>query len=1702
MRFHLTTIQKGVLFHSLSGFQKSTTYISQAILTLNEGIDVGKFWSAWGLLIKKHPILHSVLNEDVDGGFYFEAIQNLEANKTFSDLSKFDKLNQNKMFFSLVEEEKSKGFNLFKEPLIRCHLVKFSENQFKLICCYHHIIMCAFSAMRALTDLFEFYGLLVAGKNFQLNVIKNYNDFLMSLPSADDSSYQYWKQLLSGVSNPTPLPYKKSVYESTLKSSIARYAFNVKEKNLLVLKKIAKKERITLNILLQGLWGLLLAKYTNLPDVVFGVVRSFPETLVQGQLGLFINTLPVRVALDSKKNNLRALCQALKIQNKEMKKNMFASLVDIKKQTAVLENNLFSSVFEFKQKTLIDELRALDSNWDRRDLSFSTDNNYQLTLEVFGNLRELSVVINYDNTLFSTKDIIQVASDLRALIFGIEENFEKDFAYLELKSQKRALSLLTKLNQTEQPRFTTINIIEAFKKSVNQFPNNLAVQFKAVKLTYLELYERVQQFASELLERNISSGDIVGLCCYRSENLVISILAIWMVGAVYLPIDSAQPERRLLNMLKEADVDLIITDNRIRGSLENFGNILSFNDIFFKIQKEVNCISALEQRAYIIYTSGSAGAPKGVVVRHTGLYNVLFDVLSKVQCSQKDVFLAVTSYTFDISLVELVGPLLFGAKVVIVPDESVRNPEALVDLVRMEKPTIIQATPTMLQMVVETQNDVFENMQILSGGEELHINLARELYSRSQSLWNLYGPTEATIWSMAEKVSNKPKNQVSIGAPLANTKIFLLDQYNMLPPFGVPGELFILGSGLAEGYLKDLKKTKSSFLPCPFDKSALMYATGDYAVLMSNGIIKYMGRQDGQVKLRGHRLELLEVEHYINKIPSVQQAVIKLEHVNGDKKLVAFIKLSKKNYDEEVESDKIKTTLRKSLPAIMVPGFIVFMKDWPKLPSGKINKKSLSVLIQHDVENRFRGFNLVESKIRQIWGDLLGEIPKDKSANFFDLGGHSLLVMQLMGKLKKEFDVEVTIQELFEYVTIQDQANFLCEKKAASINEKNSKVGNFRSKASLPSVPTSVQQAILFQSEFESGGASNISIFLSFEGEAFDIGWFKECLHVLIMKYPILRSFYKNTDGFYSVTFAKPEDMKFTVSEDRSSLGHLDQMVSDFINIPFDLDKFPLFRVKIIDTGERKLKILFVFHHVIVDGGAILHFILNLFERYAQKNLSDNVVCLEDYSYFSQPLENEQDRLFWKEKLADVQLFTKLRKTDDQNSVVGRNEVDTVFLNKMEIPLVGLYANKEKITEAMLFFSVFAIIFSRFVNSDSVAIGYVVSTEQSDDENILQGPNINVLPIVLNVGLEKTFQNFLAKIKKQLLEAMTHQKLLYHDMLKLANLGKNNRLNVGFVLHSFPFFCKQFSDFSLKVENFSSQQSQFDFLIDIFPDSEGYRIKLNCKSDIVSLDGLNDFVQEFRNTLLNILNCTSEFQLKSLLHDRLKDECDDGDLSSLHQDKLPLNLEVVSKLKIIWAELLNVKTFSLLDDFFNVGGHSLLLMKLVDRVKKVFSIDLSLRELFEHSVISDMSKLIESKVKSLDGPDLIRVEELKENKALRYEPFELTEVQQAYWLGRNGYYELGNVATFIYGEWLVDSSSIDLKKLEETFNELILRHDALRIIILETGQQTVLENVDYYQIRIDRFLSEKDFLSKREKCSHRSLSPCQWPLFEISISLV
>ncbi len=1028
-----TESQKEIWASVQMGDAANCAYNESQSLRLRGKLDVKVFQSAVEKLVQRHEALRTTFSTD---GNTLCIVASRQIEIPIIELSNLEPQEQQEKLASIWRQEVEQPFDLEHGPLFRAKIVKLQPQEHLAILTAHHIICDGWSWAVLMPDLGKLYSGLQQGIVPELEEPDYLSEYAILQEEEADSpeaiaTEEYWLQQFADSVPVLDFPSDRP--RPPLRTfNAAREDWHLNPELVANLKQLGTKLGCSFMTTILGGFEVWLHRLTGQNDLIVGIPAAGQAALGQYNLvGHCVNLLPLRSQIHGEKSfsNYLQTRRSAVLDAYDHQQFTFGSLV--KKLVLPRDSSripLVPIIFNVDQALDNDRLPFIDL-----EVEFFSNprafENFELFINATESYGELILECQYNTNLFDADTIRRRMAEFETLLLGIVANPNQSIAKLPILPAVEQ-QLLATWNNTQTAYPQNICIHQLFETQVEKTPDAIAVVFENEQISYRELNQRANQLAHYLQSLGVGSEVLVGLCVERSLEMVIGVLGILKAGGAYVPLDYAYPQERLAFMLQDAQVSVLLTQEKLKSGLpKHQAKIVCLDSNWqskdYELDNPIHNVNS-NNLAYVIYTSGSTGQPKGVQIQHQSAVNLLNAIAQEPGLTAEDTLLSVTSLSFDIAVSEIFLPLSVGAKLVLVSREVAADGTQLLKALTTSGATFIQPTPVTWRLLLAAGWQGSPQLKMISTGEALPRDLANQLLPKGACLWNLYGPTETTIWSTGYKVTtaNKP---ISIGCPLANTQIYILDSHLQPVPIGISGELYIGGEGLARGYLNRPELTAERFISNPFNSNpkSRLYKTGDLARYLPDGHIEYLGRIDYQVKLRGFRIELGEIETALLQHPGVKEAVVIVrEDIPNETSLVGYIVVETGQDSLEVIS-QLRRFLKQQLPDFMVPTIFMALEAIPLTPNGKVDRKALPKpdASRPELEaNYVAPRTPIEQQIADIWAQVLNVKQVGIYDNFFELGGYSLLGIQVVSRVRQALQAEILMSNLFELPTVADLA--------------------------------------------------------------------------------------------------------------------------------------------------------------------------------------------------------------------------------------------------------------------------------------------------------------------------------------------------------------------------------------------------------------------------------------------------------------------------------------------------------------------------------------------------------------------------------------------------------------------------------------------------------------------------------------------------------
>lgn len=1285
-----------------------------------------------------------------------------------------------------IQEEATTPFDLSKGPLIRGRVLKIDEIQHVFLLTIHHIITDEWSIRILLKELSSLYHSPPDTSKIQFSFPSiQYIDFASWQRSwlkdrVLEKQLDFWKGELENCTDLLQLPtdkprpqkptYRGAIYIHTISSEVTD-----------LLRKAAEQQKATLFMFLLGSFQIFLHRYSGQKDIITGFPvanRHYPG--VENLMGYFANTVVLRTIFYPEAS-FKDIIKHIKNRATKIYENQdvpFEYLVDYLKVARDLSRHpLFQVMFVYRDSNL-NELSFKELEIEELAVSYRAA-KFDLTLTIEEGLNEIKLEFEYAIDLFEESTIQRMAQNFIKLLKSIIANPEQQIGLLELVEDQERNKIINEWNQTEFFLTPPVCLHQLFEKQAAENPAHTALVFDDKTLSYEELNKKSNQLANHLRKLNISSDSIVGIGLERSIELVVSIYSIMKAGGAYLPLELSHPKNRLKYMMEDANIKVILTLEKDLDKFSEFkGAILLLDQLKVDEDEEnLNIDYPLSSLAYVIYTSGSTGQPKGVCIEHKGLTNRIAWMQHEYQLMPGDKVIQKTSFSFDVSVWEFFWPLAYGATLVIAKPDIQRNTEELIQTIQHYSITCIHFVPSMFGSFLELQGGKKcpSLRMVFASGEALSPHYVKEFFEQTAAdLYNLYGPTETSIDVTYWDCHNASlTTSIPIGKPIWNTETYILDKHLNQVPIGVSGELYLSGVGLARCYLNKPALTAEKFLELPFTRNKKAYRTGDLARYLPDGSIEFLGRLDHQVKVRGYRIELEEIERILGAHAEVFQCIVDVfVEKTGHKSLVAYVALRTPN-----DRAQLRNYLSERLPDYMIPSIFIPVKQFPSNTSGKIDRKALlqTELIHHrNTRSTVLPRNELEADLVQVWKDVLQIENISVTDNFFELGGDSILSIQIVA-IAKRYGYLLHLADLFSFPTIEKLAPKI--RNYESIEPANKYIPfsliNPKDKILLDSSTfedayplASLQAGMIYHNELNSHAAIYQDTFsYEIDGELKE-DMLSSILESKISVHPVLRTSFNFNDyseplqlvhhkGIFSIEF---KDISHLNLDAQNEL--IEKWFAQEKEKRFTLSLPTLIRFTVHKRSKRDFQLGLSFHHAILDGWSIATLISDIIEEYEAK-VEDTIFFIRQpglsygaYIQHEKQVANSPEQFeFWEKKLEG---FHQLEIYDnfEQNNCITEEFSDSIVFEKALVEKIYELAKRLNVPLKSVLLAAYLRVLSRISGESDITTGYILNgrLEELDGENTL-GLFLNTVPLRVNLagGTWEELVKLIYEEEKQLL---------------------------------------------------------------------------------------------------------------------------------------------------------------------------------------------------------------------------------------------------------------------------------------------------------------------------------------------------------------
>ncbi len=1593
------------------------------------------------------------------------------------------------------EERKiaSTTFNTVNSFLYTYTMFRFPDNHGGFILNIHHLISDAWSSGLTASEIIKIYTLLLKNESLADITYPSYIDYIHSeqeyLQSEKfNKDKTFWTDLYKNVPEIATIPSSNLIEKKDLSNISHRKKFTIPKEYMTTVNNFCKQKKVSVFNFFMAIFSVYISKASVLDEFVIGTpILNRSNVKEKRTTGMFVNTVPLKITIQ---NNMKFIDLATNISTnlfslfKHQKYSYLSLLEDLRHIDNTIPN-LYRILVSYQNmhNTANNSEVPYSMDWIPSDYIPDDIDIHIYDMNDTGNV---NIAYDYLCEKYNEQEIINIHNRILYIIKQVLKNNDILINSLKITTPEEENIIINYFNNTEvtYDKLKTISML--FEKQALKTPDRVALVFENKEMTYKELNEKSNSLAFFLRKKHISRNDIVGIMVNRSFELIISILAVLKSGGTYIPIDPDYPQDRIQYMLDNSNAKFLLTFSKLKDKVDFKDKIfveLDNSKIYSLSSKTLKNINEPEDSSYVIYTSGSTGLPKGVVLTHRALSNLTNycnNYISYLKDNTYRAIVSVTTVSFDIFIFETLISLQRGLKLVITNEDEQNIPRLLNNVLQKNNVTAIQTTPSRMQLFVNNYKDIpaLKNLEFITlAGEQLPITLANELKNISgATIYNGYGPSETTVFSTLTDVTNY--DRILIGKPLDNTKIYILDKDLHLVPIGTTGELYIAGDGLGKGYLNREDLTKKSFIPNPFIKGTLMYKTGDLGCFMPNGEIMCLGRSDNQVKIRGLRIELEEIEHKILDNEDITTCVVaKKIDENSHEFLCAYYVATK-----TIDINLLRKDLSAKLPNYMVPQYFIALNELPYTPNGKVNRKALPMpkIGKEKAVEIVSPRNDTDSALVSILKDLIGVKEISMNSSFFDLGGDSLTAINLCSSIYDKFGVQLSIKDIMQNEIIMDLSNIISETQASSDSLKliNAPIQN--------AYPVSSAQSRIYYSCVIAG--KNSTVYNMTGGLLLDnmpdVKKIEKCFQTLTDRHESLRTYFEINNDKLVQKIKDKIDFKLEIDNSLINENEIKEYCHKFTK-PFDLSKAPLLRAKLIKIADSNKALLLIdIHHIICDGTSIQILIDELCKLYNLQDLPELNVSYKDFAWSENKLLASPDikeaEDFWcsefKNDIPVLEMPTNFPRPDTQSFAGSK-----VYFNG-DSNLVSKINNICKelgVTQYMFTLAAYYILLHNYSMQDDIVVGSPIAGRSFANTSNLIGMFVNTLPIRMSINTNSSFKDFLIELKNKCLSAFKYQTYPLDVLINKLNIkrdvSRNPLFDTLFTFQNTKTININLGNINGKIYSNDNNISKFDLSLEIIPKDNQFAMNFEYCTKLFKKEFIENLSNHYLNILniladnvnieLNKINIPSENKLDISKQKSNTNNIQKVDKSQETQIVSPRN-DIDSTLLAIFKKLINTQDINMSSSFFDLGGDSLTAINLCTRIYDNFGFQLSIKDIFKNPIIVELSDVISNNIENNN--------KLEITKAPMQKTYPVSCAQSRIYYasildGNN------SVLYNIPGGLLLDNMP-DIKKLEKCFQALIDRHESLRTYFEMDNNKLVQKIKDKinFKLEIDNSLIKEN----------------------------
>ena len=1433
----------------------SVAYNMPLVFTFKGDLNLEVFEQAFMSVIGRHESLRTVFGKDEEG-LPKQFIKS--ADETGFKLNFIDCSNETgeEVISRKIDTRINRAFDLEKGPLLRATIIKRKNDEHVLSFVMHHIISDAWSLEVFTQELLNIYNAEIRGVKPQLEDLPvQYKDYAAwqqnQLSGVNFERHKnYWLEKLSGE-----LPVVDLIGQKT-RPAVKTFNGEVVSRDFEPavfdnLKNYVAERGGTLYTGLVAALNVLLHRYTGQNDLIIGSpTAGRGHSDLKNQIGFFVNTLALRGTVNPEDNFDKVFEHYSDVVLKAFEHEIFPfdQLVEELNPTRDRSRSPIFDIMLVLQNASLESSAVVETgleNLQVEALEFeASTSKFDLTFNFYEGEQSLGLALEFNTDVYSKAFAEQLINHFQQLLRALLISPNTALREITFLSSDEKDFLIQTVNATNVDYSEDLTIVSAFKEQVHLHPDKKALVSGNRTMTYLELDKESDRLATylQLIKATQPEGKIA-ISLERSEWIIIAILATLKTGGVYVPIDTEAPDQRKEFILKDGNIEVLIDEVFIK----------TYSESKFDLNKFEEYEAKASDLAYLMYTSGTTGKPKGALIEQKSILR-LVKSSNFIDLSSEDALLVTGSPAFDSVTFEYWSMLLNGGTLILRTKNELLKPEFMKEVIKEEKVSLMWLTASWFNEVFDELPDLFATLSaVLIGGDKLspaHISKLRERYPDLKII-NGYGPTENTTFSLCGIVGERVTGEIPIGKPINNSSVYILDQSMNLQPLESKGEIWVGGDGLARGYQNLDNLTNEKFIDNPFAPGERLYGTGDLGKMDFQGNVFFLGRKDHQIKIRGYRIEPGEIENTLLNHAGVEKAVVLAIDADNEKELIAYYVLKADHSEEE-----IKKYLKAHLPAYMIPTHMMPLDEFPLTVNGKVDRRALPKPDGRTVANYVAPQTEMEKSIVAIWEKVLKRDKIGLNNDFFEMGGHSLRVIRLLSIYEKNYGVKLSIEDLFANPTVSDQIHLI------ENSEKQTFIAISKAETKEYYPLSAAQNRMLFLQDFAPDSASYNIPLINYLGETASLERLQSAMDQIVARHESLRTAFIRIDG---EPYQKIEtDVKVKIEKFDTTIADFEDLLEE-LNKPFDLAAAPLVRSALIEVESIGCFWLVNVHHIVSDGTSHEVLIEEFMQVYEGESLEPLELQYKDFSEWQHEQNNlgafDHQKNFWKEQLGGelpaLNIPTDYTRPETFTFEGGHFNLDLgyEFTEKLK------HFNKVNgLTTQITLLTALNILFYKYTGAEDIILGTSIAGRRHPDLERVVGMFVNSLAMRNFPESEKSIISFLDEVKQTSLKAYENQDIQFEDLVDMLNVrrdpSRNPIFDISLVLQNFEE--AQADSSSLVNEELPKEilakmemkpSSKFDMTWFVFEEEGQLRLVLEYYSAVYATTTIEKFVDHFSKIL-------------------------------------------------------------------------------------------------------------------------------------------------------------------------------------------------------------------------------------------------------------